>query len=619
MSKEKANKENASQTRPVGMGGPGGPGGGHGHGMFNAIVKPKNTKGTLKRLGTYLIHEKISLTIVFMLVIMSSALNLAGPFLIGRSIDNYIIPKDYKGLFGICLIMLVVYIFGALTSWLQSYIMIGTTQEIVRNLRRDLFAKLQVLPLSFFDKRPHGDLMSRLTNDVDNVNNTLNTSITAIFSSLITFVGALILMLYLSPLLTLITMITVPFMFFLTKKVSGITRIQFKAQQKSLGDINGFIEETISGQKVVKVFNREDIGMREFDEYNHKLKGVAIKAQIFSGIMGPMMNAINNLSFAMVAGAGGWMALNGMITLGVIASFINYAKQFSRPLSDLSNQYNMIQSAIAGAERVFEIMDENPELVDEASAPELKNVLGKVQFDHVSFSYKKDTPILKNVSLNVKPGQTIALVGPTGAGKTTIINLLTRFYDIDNGTIFIDDQDIRTVKRNSLRSSLGIVLQDTYLFADTVKENIRYGRLNATDKEVEHAAKLSNADLFITRLSEGYDTVLTEDGGNLSQGQRQLLAIARAILADPSILILDEATSSVDTRTEIHIQEAMLTLMKGRTSFVIAHRLSTIRDADLILVINDGEIIESGTHDELLAKEGFYYEMNISQFSKEAS
>ncbi|MGC9063453.1 MAG: ABC transporter ATP-binding protein, partial [bacterium] len=411
----------------------------------------------------------------------------------------------------------------------------------------------------------------------------------------------------------------IPVMLALTEVISSRTRTYFLNNQTVLGDLDGFIEENISGQKVVKVFCREEKEIERFEEVNRELKRVGTKAQIYAGIIPPLMNVLNNIDFAIVAGFGGWFAVQHIITVGTIASFINYSRQFIRPLNDLANQFNMIQSAIASAERVFEVIDEEPEPVDPPDAIELKDVKGEVEFRNVSFSYEEGVPILKNVSFHAKPGQTIALVGPTGAGKTTIVNLLTRFYDIQNGSILIDGIDIRKIKRSNLRSLLGIVLQDTYLFSASVKENIRYGRLDATDKEIEAAARLANAEQFILRLPNGYDTILSEDGGDLSQGQRQLLAIARAILANPAILILDEATSNVDTRTEKHIQEAMLNLMKGRTSFVIAHRLSTIRKADIILVINDGEIIERGKHEQLLEKKGFYYNLYMSQFNLEAA
>jgi len=597
-----------------------GPGGfGPGHHYMGAVVKPKDPKRTLIRLWKYLDAHKFRLILVFILTAVTSILMLMGPYLIGKAIDDFIIPKNFKGLFSIMLVMIGIYVLSSLFTWVQNYLMINIAQRSVLEMRKDLFNKLQILPLKFFDTRPHGDLMSRLTNDLDNVSNTLTASITQIFSGVITLVGTIVMMVILSPKLTLITLTVVPVMLVLTGLISNRTRTYFLNNQTVLGDLDGFIEENISGQKVVKVFCREEKEIERFEEVNRELKKVGIKSQIYAGIIPPLMNVLNNIDFAIVAGFGGWFAVQHIITVGTIASFINYSRQFIRPLNDLANQFNMIQSAIASAERVFEVMDESPEPVDPPDAIELKDVKGEVEFRNVSFSYEEGVPILKNVSFHAKPGQTIALVGPTGAGKTTIVNLLTRFYDIESGSILIDGIDIRRIKRSNLRSLLGIVLQDTYLFSASVRENIRYGRLDATDKDVEAAAKLANAEQFILRLPNGYDTILSEDGGDLSQGQRQLLAIARAILADPAILILDEATSNVDTRTEKHIQEAMLNLMKGRTSFVIAHRLSTIRKADIILVINDGEIIERGKHEELLEKRGFYYNLYMSQFNIEAA
>jgi ATP-binding cassette subfamily B protein len=580
------------------------------------MSKESASKGTVKRLLEYISRKRGKLIIIFVLVVLSAIFNVIGPYLIGKAIDDYIIPKNFKGLAVMLLFMAVVYFLGVITTWLQNYAMLGVAQDTIKNLRKDLFEKLQTLPLSFFDTRSHGDLMSRLTNDVDNVSNTLNSSVTSIFSSIITLVGTFFMMLYLNLELTAITVITVPTMIFVTKKIAKKTREYFNAQQAELGKINGFIEETISGQKVVKVFNREQKGISEFENYNRNLRNIGIRAQSFSGIVGPISNMLNNITYALIAGVGGYLALKGLITIGIIASFINYAKQFGFPINNIANQYNLIQTALSGAERVFEVMDEEPELEDIQGAYDLKNSVGQVELKEVTFSYKKGRTTLKNVNINVEAGKTIALVGPTGAGKTTIINLLTRFYDIDRGKILIDGQDICNIKRNSLRSALGIVLQETYLFSASVRENIRYGKLDATDEEIERAAKMANAHTFISRLQNGYDTILTEDGSNLSQGQKQLISIARAILANPSILILDEATSSVDTRTEVHIQEAMIKLMNGRTSFVIAHRLSTIRNADSILVVNDGEIIERGSHEQLLNKKGFYYKLYNSQFRK---
>jgi ATP-binding cassette subfamily B protein len=414
--------------------------------------------------------------------------------------------------------------------------------------------------------------------------------------------------------LALVSLVTIPLMMFLSRAIAKRTRKGFREQQEHLGQLNGIIEETVTGQRVVKAYVREQAVIDHFETVNVKLRLAATNARILAGTIGPLTNFVNNLGFAIIAGTGGWLAVRGLATVGTIASFVNYARRFSRPLNQIANLYNSIQSALAGAERVFEIIDQVPEVQDAPDAAPLTTVQGDVRFDDVCFGYVEDVPVLKQVSLHARPGETIALVGPTGAGKTTIVNLLTRFYDIDSGSISIDDMDIRQVRKDDLRRKLGIVLQDTFLFSSTVMENIRYGRLDATDEEVIAAAKVANAHQFIHRLPEGYQTLLSERGSNLSQGQRQLLAIARAVLADPSILILDEATSSVDTRTEQHIQEAMLRLMEGRTSFVIAHRLSTVREADRILVINDGEIIERGTHRELLAQEGFYRHLYMSQF-----
>lgn len=589
------------------------PGGGRHDAVY--VVKPRDAKNTLKRLWWYLSEHKIRLFLVLFLVAITSVLTLVGPYLIGKAIDNYIIPRDFNGLFRLLILMAAIYVLMSLFTWLQSRTMINVAQLTIRNMRKDAFDKLQILPVSFFDARPRGDIMSRLTNDIDLINNALSSSLTQIFSSVITLIGTVILMLWLSPLLTGVSMITVPIMLITTNIVTRHTRRYFSEQQRVLGMLNGFAEENISGQKVVKAFVREAKEIERFEVTNQELKNVGIKAQIYSGIMGPLMNVLNNIGFAIVALSGGWLAVKQIITIGTIAAFINYTRQFTRPLNELANQINTIQSAIASAERLFEIMDEPPEPPDPPDAIELKSVKGDVEFRNVSFSYKSDEAVLKNISFHAHPGQTIALVGPTGAGKTSIINLLARFYDPDSGDIFIDGYNIQKITRKSLRSSLGIVLQDTYLFSESVKDNIRYGRLDATDEEVKAAARLANAEQFILNLPQGYDTILSEDGGDLSQGQRQLLAIARAILADPAILILDEATSSVDTRTEQHIQEAMYKLMKGRTSFVIAHRLSTIRKADMILVIDDGEIIERGNHVQLLKQKGFYYNLYMSQFA----
>jgi ATP-binding cassette subfamily B multidrug efflux pump len=574
----------------------------------------KDAQGVLVRLWLYLRRQRWALVSVIVMVIGSTLLNLSGPYLIGVAIDDFILVGDRKGLADIAILMSVIFLGLSLTTWAQSILMVRVAQHTVRELRQDVFDKLQTLSLRFFDQRPHGELMSRLTNDVENVNAVLSENVTSFLSSLLTLIGVATMMLTLNVPLALLSLIVLPGMAVLTRFVAHNSRQGFREQQDALGELDGWVEETISGGKVVRAYGREQQVIEEFDQTNRRLRAASIRAQTYAGLLGPGGNLINNIGFAIVAGVGGWMAIEGLTTVGIIASFLTYAQQLRRPIGEVSNLFSTIQSALAGAERVFEILDETPELEDSPDALPLETVSGRVEFDDVSFGYAPEVPVLKRVSFAVEPGQTIALVGPTGAGKTTLINVLSRFYDVDAGCIKIDGIDIRDVQRFDLRRQLGIVLQDTYLFSETVMENIRYGRLDATDAEVMAAARLANADPFIRRLPHGYQTVLSERAGNLSQGQRQLLAIARAILSNPGILILDEATSSIDTRTEAHIQEAMLRLMRGRTSFVIAHRLSTIRDADTILVIRDGEIVERGSHHELLEQAGFYYRLYTSQF-----
>ena len=585
----------------------------HGHLLSNK-ERAKDTRTTLRRIWEYLRHQRVGLIGTAALVAVTTGGRLLGPYLMGKAIDQYILVGDLQGLLHIVLLMVGVYVTTSLTTWLQTYVMAGVAYRTIRDIRNDLFAKIQTLSLRFFDQRTHGDLMSRLANDVENVSNVLAEGVAQLVSSALSLVGVAAMMFVLNVRLAVVSLVAIPLMMFLSKWIATRTRRGYREQQQTLGALNGMIEETITGQRVVKAYVRERAVVEEFETTNRRLQRAATGAQIFAGLLGPMTNFVNNVSLAIVAGVGGWMAVRGLATVGTIASFVNYAREFGRPLNQIANLYSSIQAALAGAERVFEILDEIPELANAPDAQPLNAVQGDVVFDDVCFGYETDVPVLKHVSLHAEPGQTIALVGPTGAGKTTIVNLLTRFYDIDGGSVSIDGTDIRQVKKADLRRQLGIVLQDTFLFSESVMENIRYGRLDASDEEVIAAARLANADQFIHRLPQGYDTALSERGGNLSQGQRQLLAIARAVLADPGILILDEATSSVDTRTERNIQEAMLRLMEGRTSFVIAHRLSTIRDADKILVINDGEIVERGTHESLLAKGGFYHNLYMSQF-----
>ncbi|TFG72996.1 MAG: ABC transporter ATP-binding protein [Anaerolineales bacterium] len=585
---------------------------GPGHGM--PVEHAKDVQSTLKRLANYLWRQKGALLLTVLFVAASSILGLLSPYFMGKAIDDFIDAGILAGLARLLGWMLLANIGASIFTWLQTYVMSGTSQSIIRDLRNELFEKLQTLSLRYFDQHTHGELMSRLSNDVDNISNVLSNTVTQLVSSLLSIIGVAVMMFIINWRLAIISLAVIPLMGAITRTISKHTRVGFRQQQEYLGNLNGIIEETVTGQRVVIAYGREEAAIQSFETDNRALQKAATKAQVYSGFVGPMMNFVNNVSFAIVAGSGGWMVVRGLATIGTIASFINYARQFARPLNQIAQLYNQIQSALAGAERIFEVLDEVAELQDMPDAQPLENIQGEVTFENVCFGYDKHVPVLKHVSLHALPGQTVALVGPTGAGKTTIVNLLTRFYDIDSGRISIDGMDIRHAKKDDLRRQLGIVLQDTFLFGESAMANIHYGRLDATEEEVIAAAKMANADQFIRRLPQGYDTPLSENGSNLSQGQRQLLAIARAILADPGILVLDEATSSVDTRTEKHIQDAMLRLMEGRTSFVIAHRLSTIRDADQVIVINEGEIIERGTHEELLAQGGFYCTMYMSQF-----
>ena len=569
------------------------------HPGSNPGPKPKisNMSVTLKRIGRYLLKRKGKLLLTMVMVALSSVFALAGPFLTGVAIDDYITSGDEQGLLWLLAGLALVYIGYSLVSFLQNYWMADIAQKTVYELRDDLFRHFHKLPISFFDKRRHGELMSRVTNDIDNISSTLNSSIIQVASGLLTLIGSIAVMLYLSPLLTVVTLLIIPLMFGGMKWITNRTGPRFKEQQRHLGDLNGFIEEAISSRHIVKMFSREDEMIGEFMGKNERLREAGYLAQAYSGFIPKLMNLLNNAGFAVIALAGGILALNGQASVGTIVIFTEYARQFTRPLNDLANQYNTMLSAVAGAERVFDIMDAD-EAIDRKEE-KVHRLSGRVVFDHVTFSYKKGEETLSKVSFQAEAGETIALIGPTGSGKTTIMNLLARFYEPDSGAILFDGVDSREIAGSTLRSQMGFVLQDTVLFEETVMENIRYGRLDATDNEVIEAARKANAHAFIMRMPEGYGSKLSQDGSGISQGQRQLLAIARAILADPVMLILDEATSSIDTITELHIQEALGRLMEGRTSFVIAHRLNTIRRADQIIRLKNGVIEAIGTYEDV--------------------
>ncbi|WP_349408947.1 ABC transporter ATP-binding protein [Pseudalkalibacillus sp. SCS-8] len=578
--------------------------------------KVENMGATMKRIWTYMAGEKKRFILILSIVVISSALSLLGPYLLGVAVDSIIADPAGDTLFFMVSILLAVYLLHSVTSWLQNYWMIDISQNTVYAIRNHLFSHLQQLPLLFYQKRQQGELMSRHTNDIENISRTLNSAIIQFTTSMLTIAGTVGMMLWLSPLLTLLTLTIVPVMYFGMKWITKRTGRYFKEQQKQLGDMNGYVEEMFSGQQIVTMYSQEKRVIEEFSHKNKSLKEASYWAQTYTGFIPKLMNMLNNVSFAIIVGAGGLLALNGLVSIGIIVTFTTYSRQFTRPLNDLANQYNMILSAVAGAERVFQILDEADEKIHDEKAEDLNRIKGDITFKSVNFSYEEDQPILRDISFHASQGETVALVGPTGAGKTTILSLLSRFYEHDNGDILVDGKDIRTITRESLRRQMGVVLQDSILFHTTIRENIRYGRLDASDDEVEQVAKAAHAHEFIMRLPDGYDTVLDSDGKGISHGQRQLLSIARAMLADPALLILDEATSSIDTVTEMKITDALDTLMEGRTSFVIAHRLNTIRNADCILVLSDGRIIEKGNHDELLRKNGFYADLVHTQTSR---
>lgn len=584
-------------------------------GLNGPVVKAKDSKGTLRRIWKLMKDQRIALLASIVFVVLTTLLSLLGPYMIGIIIDDYIIPKDIKGTVRFLGLLTVVFVATALFTWLQTFMMVRVSLQTIRNLRQDLFDKFHTLSLKFFDKRAHGDLMSRVTNDIDSLNNALSQSVIQILSSVLMVTGVSIAMFSLNWILAIVTLLVIPLMIFTTKKLIKYSSSHFIKRQRDLGALNGVVEESISGNEVIRLFGKEEKMNRQFSEINERLRQSAMDADTVSGYLGPVNNFINNLGLGLVIAIGALLAVYDLTTVGIIGAFVLYSRQFFRPINQLSNLLNMFQSAIAGAERVFEIMDETPDVVDKENAIVVDSLKGDVTFSHVHFGYEEEKPILKDIHFHVKAGEKIALVGPTGSGKTTIINLLSRFYDVTKGELMVDGRDIRDYQISGLRKKIGVVLQDTFLFSGTIMENIRYGRIEASDEEVIAAAKMASAHQFIKHLPEGYHTPIMSGGSNLSQGQRQLLAIARAILADSDILILDEATSSIDTNTEIEIQKGINRLTEGRTSFIIAHRLKTIENADRILVIHQGEIIESGTHNELLQKKGYYFDMYESQFN----
>jgi ATP-binding cassette subfamily B protein len=579
-----------------------------------ATARAKDARGAARRLIAYLKPYRGKLVLVTVLLVVGAGLSLVSPLLIGQAIDTIIKTHSAQGLLRIAVLMTAAGIGTWLAGSWQAWIMAGVSQYAVRDMRRGLFEHLQTLSMSYFDRHSQGDLMSRLTNDMDAISQTLSQDLTSLVSNVFSVAAIIGIMLALNRWLALAAFVMMPFMFLLTGGIMSRTRALFLEQQRTVGTLNGVMDETVSGQRVVQAFGQEATALGVFDKSNQAALVAGRKAQFVALLAMPLLMVLDHMDIAIVAGVGGTLAIKGIVTVGVVSAFITYTQRLSQPLLQVANLLSTIQAALAGAERVFEVIDHRPELRDKPDAPQLGEIQGDVVFHHVDFGYLRDVPVLRDVNLHALPGQMVALVGPTGAGKTTMVSILSRFYDIQGGRVTVDGTDIRDVQVDSLRRQLGIVLQDGFLFSASVKENLRYGRLDATDEDIVAAATLANADQFIRRLPQGYDTVLAERGSDLSQGQRQLLTIARAILADPRILVLDEATLSVDTRTEIHIQRALLNLMKGRTSFVIAHRLSTIRTADQVLVTDGGHIIEHGTHASLLKQHGFYYNLYMSQF-----
>lgn len=619
--------EPQSHNRPRGRG----PGGGGPMGGFGAPAeKAKDAKGTFKRLVAYMAPYRMKLIFIFFVAILSTVFSIFSPKIMGKATTRLfegVMAKmakapgaaiDFHYIGQIVLLLIVLYIISNFFTYITQYVMADVAQKTVYDLRQRVKEKLTRLPLSYYDARKHGEILSRVTNDIDTISNTLQQSLTQLITSVVMIVGVLIMMLTISPVMTLIALFTLPLSAVVTQMIAKRSQSHFIAQSRALGELNGHIEEMYTGHKIVKAFGREESSVEKFDEINSRLYSAGAKANFISGIIMPVLSFVNNIGYVLICVVGGLFVAKERMALGDVQAFISYMRQFTQPIVQTANIANILQSTIACAERVFEVLDEEEEVPEKADAAALAAPQGTVRFEHVGFGYKTDEPLISDMNIDVQPGQTVAIVGPTGAGKTTLVNLLMRFYEVGEGRITIDGTDIKEMKRDQLRSLFGMVLQDTWLFNGTIRDNIAYGRKGATEQEILSAARAAHADRFIRTLPEGYNTILNEEASNISQGQRQLLTIARAILADPAILILDEATSSVDTRTEVYIQKAMHQLMQGRTSFVIAHRLSTIRDADLILVMNHGSVIEKGTHLELLAAGGFYADLYNSQFTTSA-
>ncbi|NLW16407.1 MAG: ABC transporter ATP-binding protein [Firmicutes bacterium] len=622
MSRQSANSRGPAHGPRGPRGRMGGP-----HGLGRPVEKAKDFKGTLRRLLQYLRPHYKQMLMAAVMAILSTAAGLASPKIMGKAITKIFAGAmdKFKGVPGaaidftyvgrILIILIGLYLLNALFTYLQQILMASVAQKTGYNLRREVSAKLGRLPLKFFDSHTHGEILSRVTNDVDNVSSTLQQSVIQTLTAVVTLVRVVVMMLSISWQLTLFVLITLPLYAVITGLVASRSQKHFVAQQRLLGELNGHVEEMYGGHRIIKAFGREQASVAKFKEINQQLANAAWRAQFISGIIMPLMNMVNNLGYVLVSVIGGIYVTKQALELGDVQAFIQYARQFTQPIIRTANIANVLQSTVASAERVFELLDETEEVPDKEPPVVIQRPQGHVTFQDVTFGYSPDKPLITDMNIDVAAGQSIAIVGPTGAGKTTLVNLLLRFYEIDGGKITIDGHDIRDLRRGDLRSLFGMVLQDTWLFNGTIRDNIAYGRPGASEEEIIQAAKAAHADHFIRTLPEGYDTIINEEASNISQGQKQLLTIARAVLADPAILILDEATSDVDTRTEVLIQEAMAKLMQGRTSFVIAHRLSTIRNADLILVMNEGSVIEQGTHEQLLAQGGFYADLYYSQFT----